>query len=136
MARSLGRKPIAFDQRTGRKIRYDELVEDGEIPGLRVKRGTEDQEHPQKRLRRVGPDRQALWRPAPEVTKDPVTVNIGYEALDVDALHLPRPGPPQLLLYIGSFQIEFSEPAPAGFADFSSSIITWDSHNFTWDQSF
>jgi hypothetical protein len=136
MARSLGRKPIAFDQRTQAKVRYSDLVEDGEIPGLRVKRGTEDQEHPQKRLRRVGPDRQALWRPAPESYTEAVNIYIGYEGLDPDALHLPRPGPPQLNLYIGSFQIEFSEPAPAGFADFSSSIITWDSHNFTWDQAF
>jgi hypothetical protein len=136
MARSLGKRPIGFDARTGKKERYADLVEDGEIPGLRVKRGTEDLEHPQKRLRRIGPDRQALWRPAPEVSKEPVNVYIGFEGVDMDALHLPRPAAPQLLLYIGSFQIEFSEPAPAGFADFSSSIITWDSHNFTWDQSF
>jgi hypothetical protein len=136
MARSLGRKPIAFDQRTGAKIRYSDLVEDGESPGLRVKRGTEDAEHPQKRLRRIGPDRQALWRPAPEISKEPVNVYIGFEGVNMDALHLPRPPPPVLLLHIGGFQIEFSEPAPAGFADFSSTTVTWDSINFTWDQSF
>lgn len=136
MARSLGRHPIGFDGRSGRKERYGDLIEDGEIPGLRVKRGTEDQEHPQKRLRRVGPDRQALWRPAPELVIQAVTVNIGLELLNQDALWEARASTPQLNLSIGGFSIEFSVPAPSGFADFSSSIITWDSHNFTWDQAF
>jgi hypothetical protein len=100
MARYLGKHPIGFDQRTGKKQRYSDLVEDGEIPGLRVKRGTEDLEHPQKRLRRIGPDLQALWRPAPEVRIAGETVNIGLEAslsnlaggrLTVPDLALSRP---------------------------------------------
>ena len=136
MARSLGRRPIGYDARTGRKERYSDLIEDGEIPGLRVKRGTEDLEHPQKRLRRVGPDRQALWRPAPEQIKQAETIVIGFEGVDPDQLWLPRPPAPQLNLYIGGLQLEFSVPAPAGFADFSSTVITWDSTNFTWDEDF
>lgn len=136
MPKSLGRRPIGYDARTGAKVRYDQLVEDGEIPGLRVKRGTEDTEHPQKFLRKVGPDRQGLWRPAPEVVRQPETVTIGYEALNPDALWEGRAPTPEINLYIGGFQLQFSVPAPAGFADFSSTTITWDSLNFKWDQDF
>lgn len=136
MARSLGRRPIGFDQRTGKKERFSDLIEDGEIPGLRVKRGTEDFEHPQKRLRRVGPDRQALWRPAPEVVIQTAEINIGLELLNPDALWEPRASVPALALAIGGFQLEFSVPAPPGFADFSSTLITWDSVGVRWDQDF
>ena len=123
MARSLGRHTIGFDARTGRKERYSDLIEDGEIPGLRVKRGTEDHEHPQKRLRRVGPDRQALYRPAPENAHEPVTVNIGYETTR-DSLWSGRMYTPEIALTMGGFTLEFLEldsPFELNFSDFRNS---------------
>jgi hypothetical protein len=80
MPRSLGRRPIAFSSRSGFKVRHSELVEDGEIRGLRVKRGEDDPEHPQKFLKPAGPDRLNLYRPQPEAFKSGVTVLVGWEA--------------------------------------------------------
>lgn len=54
------RKYKAYDERTGRLERAIDLVEDGEIKGLKVSRREADDEHPQKRPLRVGPDRANL----------------------------------------------------------------------------
>lgn len=77
MSRSLGRKPIAYDQRTGRKVRYDDLVEDGEIKGLRVHWREADQDHPLNYPVVIGPDRTHLRRPAPEAKTEDRTAWVG-----------------------------------------------------------
>ena len=79
MPRSLGRRPIGYSQRSMFKVRAEELVEDGEIRGLRVRRGEEDQEHPQKFLKPAPPDRLNLYRPQPENFIGNVTINVGWE---------------------------------------------------------
>ena len=78
MAKTLGNgEPIAFEQRFGRKVLHRDLVEDGEIPGLRVHRADADPEHPQKRLRPIGPDQIALFRPQPEIVSHSVRYVVG-----------------------------------------------------------
>lgn len=77
MPRYLGRNTIAYDQRTGKKIFYRDLVEDGEIPGLRTHRREADSEHPQKYLRPVGADQIALYRPSPESARHDLTLTAG-----------------------------------------------------------
>lgn len=59
MARNL-RKYRAYDERTGRLERAIDLIEDGEIKGLKTTRREADSEHPQRRPLRVGPDRANL----------------------------------------------------------------------------
>jgi hypothetical protein len=110
MPRYLGRHPIAYSQRSQRKVRHDQLVEDGEIRGLRVARGEEDQEHPQKFLKPPGADKINLYRPQPENFKYPCTVLVGWDSADllgtkagIDTLSISS-GPVQLV--IGSTVIE------------------------------
>ena len=78
MPRSLGKYTIAFDQRTGFKVKYKDLVEDGEHPHLLVEKGTEDPEHPQKYVRLPGPDQIALFRPAPPNDTNHITLTLGW----------------------------------------------------------
>ena len=80
MSRSLGKGPIGYSQRTGRKVRAVDLVEDGENRGMIVERGEADREHPQKYAKRIPPDRIGLRRMMPESSIQPCTVNIGLEA--------------------------------------------------------
>ena len=77
MPRSLGKYTIGFDQRSGKKVRYRDLVEDGENPGLLVHRDEADPEHPQKYVRTPGPDQIALFRPAPEASKYSTRIIVG-----------------------------------------------------------
>lgn len=51
-----------LDQRTGRLAYAINMVEDGEIRGLYVKRGEDDPEHPQKYPRVIPPDRAQVVR--------------------------------------------------------------------------
>jgi hypothetical protein len=83
MPRYLGRHPIGYSQRSQFKVRHADLVEDGEIRGLRVKKGEEDQEHPQKFLKPVGADKINLYRPQPENYKYPCTVLVGWDSADI-----------------------------------------------------
>ena len=59
MARNL-RKYRAYDERTGRLERAIDLIEDGEIKGLKTTRREADDEHPQSRPLRIGPGRANL----------------------------------------------------------------------------
>lgn len=78
MGATLGNgEPIAFEQRFGRKVLHRDLVEDGEIPGIRVHKGDADPEHPQKHRRPIGPDQIALFRPQPEVFSQSVRYVVG-----------------------------------------------------------
>lgn len=54
---------MAFDQRTGFKVKGRKLVLDGEQP-IWTTRGNADQEHPQKYVRVPGPDNTS-YRPGP-----------------------------------------------------------------------
>lgn len=74
MVRYLGRHTPGIDQRTGRKVKYKDLVEDGENRGLLVAREERDAEHPQKFARRVPLDRLNIRRPSPEPMIGAVTV--------------------------------------------------------------
>jgi D-alanyl-D-alanine carboxypeptidase (penicillin-binding protein 5/6) len=74
MVRYLGRHTPGIDQRTGRKVKYSDLVEDGENRGLLVAREERDAEHPQKFARRVPLDRLNIRRPSPEPMIGSVTV--------------------------------------------------------------
>lgn len=49
-----------LDDRTGRLERAVNLINDGMIPGILVKRGEEDKPHPQLHPRQIGPDRADL----------------------------------------------------------------------------
>ena len=102
MPRSLGRRAIGFSQRSNFKVRADQLVEDGEIRGLRVKRGEEDQEHPQKFRRPPGPDKLNLYRPQPEAYTAGVTITYGL----CGGSNLWTKTPPQLIqLGMGGFVV-------------------------------
>ena len=94
MARYLGRHVIGIDQRTGKKVRYADLVEDGENRGILTTREERDAEHPQKFARRIPLDRLTIRRPSPEPTIESVTI-IGNSGGSADlwegnqtALHL------------------------------------------------
>jgi hypothetical protein len=51
-----------LDQRTGRLAYAIDMVEDGEIRGLYVRRGEDDQQHPQKFPKIIPPDRAQFVR--------------------------------------------------------------------------
>lgn len=80
MTRYLGRGAIAYSQRTGRKIRARDLVEDGNMPNVWVERSEADKEHPLKYAKRVPGDRIQLRRGIPDRSKGAVTIYVGYEA--------------------------------------------------------
>lgn len=80
MTRYLGRGAIAYSQRTGRKVRATDLVEDGHIRGLWVERGEDDKEHPQKYARKLPADRIQIRRGIPERSKGGTTIRVGMEA--------------------------------------------------------
>lgn len=82
MSRYLGKGTFGYSQRTGRKTRSSDLVEDGHVKGLIVEREDADREHPQKRGKAVAADRLFVRRPMPENKSDPVTIRIGYETGD------------------------------------------------------
>lgn len=110
MPRYLGRHQISYSQRSYRKVRAEDIVEDGEIKGLKVARGEEDQEHPQKFLRPPGPDRMALFRPVPESKSEPVTIHVGYES-GTDFIERPQ-GIQQLHLQLGNGRLQFDTETP------------------------
>lgn len=62
-----GRHAVAECQRSGQKMRYRDLVEDGHIPGLLVHPDWWEPKHPQETPVRVD-DPVALYRPAPEIS--------------------------------------------------------------------
>lgn len=74
-----GKHAIAICQRSGKKVPYRELVDDGYIPGLRVARDERDEAHPQERPVRTK-EGIALRRPSPETATDEVAYNaaVGY----------------------------------------------------------
>lgn len=63
-----GRRALGECQRCGFRVRYTALVDDGHIAGLRVCRTCWEPHHPQEDPPPIGPDRQALYRPAPEIS--------------------------------------------------------------------
>lgn len=65
-----GRHALAECQRSGQKMRYRDLVEDGHIPGLLVHPDWWEPKHPQEIPPNMD-DPVALWRPAPEISKPP-----------------------------------------------------------------
>lgn len=67
-----GRNAIAECQRSGQKMRYRDLVEDGHIQGLLVHPGWWEPKHPQE-IPVTVTDPVALFRPAPEIS-----VPVGY----------------------------------------------------------
>jgi hypothetical protein len=62
-----GRHAIAECQRSGQKMRYRDLVEDGHVPGLLVHPDWWEPKHPQE-IPIVITDPIALFRPAPEIS--------------------------------------------------------------------
>ncbi len=67
-----GRNAVAICQRSGQKMRYQDLVEDGHVPGLLVHPEWWEPRHPQE-LPVDASDAVALWRPSPET--DPAEVD-------------------------------------------------------------
>jgi hypothetical protein len=51
-----------LDQRSGRLAYAIQMVEDGEVRGLYVKRGEDDKQHPQKFPKVIPPDRSQVAR--------------------------------------------------------------------------
>ena len=64
---AIGKNAIAECQRSGQKMRYQDLVEDGHIPGLLVHPDWYEPRHPQE-LPVDGSDAIALYRPSPEIS--------------------------------------------------------------------
>ena len=62
-----GRNAIAECQRSGQKMRYRDLVEDGHVPGLLVHPDWWEPKHPQEIPVEIH-DPIALYRPAPEIS--------------------------------------------------------------------
>lgn len=62
-----GRHAVAECQRSGQKMRYRDLVEDGHVPGLLVHPDWWEPKHPQEIPIEVD-DPIALFRPAPEIS--------------------------------------------------------------------
>lgn len=62
-----GTHALAECQRSGQKMRYRDLVEDGHIPGLLVHPDWYEPRHPQE-FPVVTHDPQALYRPSPEIS--------------------------------------------------------------------
>ena len=62
-----GRHALAECQRSGQKMRYRDLVEDGHVPGLLVHPDWYEPQHPQEIPVTVD-DPVALYRPAPEIS--------------------------------------------------------------------
>jgi hypothetical protein len=71
-----------YSQRSGFKVRYDELVEDGQNKGLYVHESEADPQHPQER--EVTPiDNQSLFRPIGPADNNVTRVDYGYQ-IDVE----------------------------------------------------
>jgi hypothetical protein len=135
MPKYLGRAQFAFDERTGKKVRARDLIEDGEIKGLRVSRRESDAPHPQKYARRIGPDGPGVYRPVPDLVISAVSIQIGYD-LDANDLGGSRLFTPDMPLYIGGFAVEFAAPAPGSDpVTFDTTLTTFDSSGVTWDQT-
>lgn len=62
-----GRNAVAECQRSGQKMRYRDLVEDGHVPGLLVHPDWWEPKHPQEIPVEIH-DPIALYRPAPEIS--------------------------------------------------------------------
>ena len=62
-----GRNAIAECQRSGQKMRYRDLVQDGHVPGLLVHPDWWEPKHPQEIPVEIH-DPVALYRPAPEIS--------------------------------------------------------------------
>jgi hypothetical protein len=62
-----GRNALAECQRSGKKMRYRDLVEDGHVPGLLVSPDWWEPKHPQE-IPITVTDPVALYRPAPEIS--------------------------------------------------------------------
>lgn len=62
-----GKHALAECQRSGQKMRYRDLVEDGQTPGLRVHPDWYEPRHPQE-FPVITHDPQALYRPSPEIS--------------------------------------------------------------------
>jgi hypothetical protein len=64
MPKYLGKRRIGYCQRTGKKVLYEDLVQDGETGAL-VEKGWDDPVHPQRFLPDVGIDVRPTM-PAPD----------------------------------------------------------------------
>lgn len=67
MSYAYGSRALAECMRCGRRVRYLDLRQDGQVKGLNVCGECWDPEHPQEHLPEVS-DRQALFDPSPEVS--------------------------------------------------------------------
>jgi hypothetical protein len=139
MARYLGRHTIGIDQRTGKKVRYADLVEDGEIKGILTTRENADREHPQKFARRVPTDRLNIRRPSPEPMIGSVTI-IGNSGGSADlwegnqtALHLSLVmGEVVVTPTAGLAPVSTIAPVISGLASQGAQLST---DNGSWDNS-
>ncbi len=64
-----GKHAVGICQRSGRKLPYSQLVEDGDIPGLLVDPAWRDISHPAERPIRTK-EAIALRKPAPDTDND------------------------------------------------------------------
>jgi hypothetical protein len=99
------------DQRTGRLAYAIQMVEDGEIRGLYVKRGEDDKEHPQKFPKVIPPDRATLARKMYDADLEGSqitgTVTIGFLA---DPVTFERQGIPSMSMdSSGSVSVTYTE---------------------------
>lgn len=66
---STGKNAFGMCQRCGMRARYQELVSDGELPGLRVHESCRDIKHPAE-MPFNATDSELLQRPAPDTDDD------------------------------------------------------------------
>jgi len=113
-----GRNAVAECQRSGQKMRYRDLVEDGHIEGLLVHPDWWEPKHPQEIPVRVT-DPVALYRPAPEIS-----VPLGYgdpENLDGGTTPTQPQTPPDsavaIEMVVGATQVVIDEAITYAFND-------------------
>ncbi len=72
------RHGIAWDQRTGFKVRGRQLVEDGERRGILTTRDNADQVHPQRYVRVPPPDGLTYRRGPPAMDSEGARLDLSY----------------------------------------------------------
>lgn len=101
-----GRNAVAECQRSGQKMRYRDLVEDGHVPGLLVHPDWWEPKHPQEIPVEIH-DPVALYKPAPEISIEdgygdpeaPLPVPTGPSGSPVTTLAvLPAQGDTQIVI--------------------------------------
>ena len=110
---SVRRHMKRLDDRTGRLERAVNMVNDGMIPGILVRRGEQDRVHPQSSPRVVGLDRASLkgFKPA-----DNATTNFVFQVGFTGMSNFLRPNMPACVFGSTSGTYTFSDVGEYGYS--------------------